>query len=281
MTSAAIGPVEGTPGHCLVFVGGLHRSGTTPLTRLLGAHRQISTFHDTGVKEDEGQHLQNVYPAARVHGGPGRFGFGSAAHLTENSTLATSETATQLYASWSRHWDLARPYLVEKSPPNLLMTRFLQALFPHSRMIVIVRNPVVVSLSTRKWAGPRMPLSRLLEHWLIAHETFLADAAHLRSLHVLKYEHLVSDPDRTLGELAAFLDLDGPIPSAGLESGRSSEYRRQWEELQQSRQLWRRVDLHRMQSRMADRVRRLGYDLDDLDLAEPFPKPDPRASQHA
>ena len=51
--------------HRLVFVGGLHRSGTTPLTRCLAAHAQISGFAHTGVEEDEGQHLQTVHPPAR------------------------------------------------------------------------------------------------------------------------------------------------------------------------------------------------------------------------
>ena len=61
------------PGHLLVFVGGLHRSGTTPLARALSAHPDISGFSNTGVPEDEGQHLQDVYPPAYVLGGPGRF----------------------------------------------------------------------------------------------------------------------------------------------------------------------------------------------------------------
>ena len=73
----------------LVFVGGLHRIGTTPLARCLAAHPQISGFEHTGVEEDEGQHLQTVYPPARAHGGPGRFALSAAAHLTETSPLLT------------------------------------------------------------------------------------------------------------------------------------------------------------------------------------------------
>ena len=111
--------------HRLVFVGGLHRSGTTPLTRCLAAHAQISGFAHTGVEEDEGQHLQNVYPPARarrprpVRAPPGR----------PLPSMLTPDTATRLLDRWRPHWDLARPVLVEKSPPNLLMTRFLQGAF--------------------------------------------------------------------------------------------------------------------------------------------------------
>jgi len=75
--------------HRLVFVGGLHRSGTTPLTRCLAAHSQISGFEGTGVEEDEGQHLQTVYPPARAHGGrstPPQAGGRSAGGLTGPSS---------------------------------------------------------------------------------------------------------------------------------------------------------------------------------------------------
>ena len=69
--------------HRFVFLAGLHRSGTTLLARLLAAHPDISGLSGTGVPADEGQHLQSVYPAAKVYGGPGRFGFApeSGSHL--------------------------------------------------------------------------------------------------------------------------------------------------------------------------------------------------------
>ena len=141
--------------HRLVFVGGLHRSGTTPLARCLADHPQISGLSGTGVEEDEGQHLQSVYPPARAHGGPGRFALSAAAHLTETSPLLTPEVGPRLLEQWSPHWDLSRPVLVEKSPPNLLMTRFLQGAFPDARFVMVVRHPAIVSLSTRKWARLR------------------------------------------------------------------------------------------------------------------------------
>ena len=59
----------------LLFVGGLHRSGTTMLARMLAEHPQISGFADTGAPADEGQHLQDVYPVISPGRQAGRFAF--------------------------------------------------------------------------------------------------------------------------------------------------------------------------------------------------------------
>lgn len=118
------------------------------MSRCIATHPEVSGFHGTGVEEDEGQHLQTVYPPARRRGGPGRFALSEQSHLTESSPLATPESAQRLAAEWGRHWDLQRRVLLEKSPPNLVMTRFLQQLFPDSGFIMVVRHPVIVALST-------------------------------------------------------------------------------------------------------------------------------------
>ncbi len=111
------------------------------------------------------------------------------------------------------------------------MTRFLQGLFPQARFVVVVRHPVVVALSTQKWAGPLAGLGPLLEHWVHAHETFLADLAHVRNVHVVRYEQLVSDPGATLAGVGDFLGLAEPIAADSLDGRRSDRYRTAWEQL--------------------------------------------------
>ena len=102
---------------------------------------------------------------------PGRFALDPRSHLTEDSPLATPGNAARLAEQWAPYWDLSRPVLVEKSPPNLVMTRFLQALYPHASFVVIVRHPVVVALGTDKWLRGRT-LRTPMANWFAAHDTF-------------------------------------------------------------------------------------------------------------
>ncbi|HZT93919.1 MAG TPA: sulfotransferase [Gaiellaceae bacterium] len=246
-------------GHRFVFVAGLHRSGTTLLARLLAAHPEISGFSDTGAPADEGQHLQSVYPSDHEHGRPGRFGFAPEMHLTESSPLASEESAKRLFEEWSPHWDLSRPVLLEKSPPNLLKTRFLQALYPGSAFVVIVRHPIPVSIPTAKWRGTRR-YDRLLQHWLRCHALFEADREHLERVHVLHYEQLVRDPAAVLRATFEFLELDPIPPQEEVDAGANEKYFRRWEELKRS-DLRMRAFLDLVSLRYERRVRHYGYSL--------------------
>lgn len=261
--------MEATGRH-LVFIGGLHRSGTTALAKTLAAHPDVSGFAGTGVKEDEGQHLQDVYPPARRHGGAGRFGFSQQAHLTGESPLATALSAERLMEQWGRHWDLTRPVLVEKSPPNLIMTRFLQSLFPDASFLIMVRNPAVVALSTGRWRRTSH-LRTLLEHWVAAHETFAADAPHLRRVRVVRYERLIEAPQHELAALSEFLGLAGAISPGSLERGRSDAYERRWRELCTRGTSWHRRSFARTLEALEPRVNSFGYSLRDLKAVGEFP----------
>lgn len=259
-----------------VFVGGLHKSGTSWVHRLLRAHPDVSGFEGTGVHQDEGQLLQTVYRSAAEHGGWGRFGFDEEAHLTEESDIATTESAQLLLEQWGARWDQSQPVLVEKSPPNLVRTRFLQQLFPDSAFVVILRHPISVSLASLKWAKhpvqrrlKRRTLDRLVDHWVTCHRILEADAAHIKRLHVLKYEDLVKD---TGGELARIQDFLGlyryPVSEAVRQRLTEDPYVAQWQ--RNSRRPFIGMYSRRVTSKHEKAVRHFGYSLRQPSRIEPW-----------
>lgn len=259
----------------LVFVGGLHRSGTTPLASALAQHSDISGLRDTRVREDEGQHLQSVYPRAKVYGGPGRFALAPEAHLTEGSSLATPDAADRLWDSWEPYWDTTASYLVEKSPPNVIMGRFLQAVFPGSALVVVLRHPVVVALSTWKWRRlasrhwrNHTTLEQMVAHWVAAYSTFLDDLPHLDRVLVVHYERLVAGPESELARIQALLGLPTPIPHESLTRSHSGRYESAWEELASGSVLERR-QRRLIVERHAEAIARFGYSVRDLRAMPP------------
>jgi hypothetical protein len=244
--------------HKFVFLAGLHRSGTTLLARLLAAHPQVSGFSGTDAPADEGQHLQSVYPSDHEHGRPGRFGFAAEMHLTEDSPLVSEENVRKLFDEWAPHWDLSRPVLLEKSPPNLLKTRFLQALFPGSSFVVIVRHPIPVSIPTAKWRGTRR-YHRLFEHWFHCHDLFEADKPLLERVHLIRYEDFVREPEPVLRGAFEFLGLDPIPPSEPVDAGANERYFAQWRALKRDPRMRLYLDLASL--RYERRARSWGYSL--------------------
>jgi Sulfotransferase family len=259
--------------HKFVFVCGLQRSGTTMLYRYLDEHPQVSALSGTARDTNEGQHNQTVYPGDEWHGKGGRFAFRPEARFTEDSPLVTPENAEKLFTEWSRYWDLSKPYLLEKSPPNLIRMRFLQALFPESWFVVLIRHPIPVTLATQPWGGDRT--HRLLEHWLRAHELFVADLPHVRRVHTVRYEELVADADGVLGSAFRFLGLDDANVgrrerAAGvntdnfevdrtLRTGVNDKYFAEWRH--RKRGLVPRAYYAAVERRYESRVRQFGYSL--------------------
>jgi hypothetical protein len=188
-----------------VFVCGLHRSGTGVLARNIARMENCTGFKNTDVLQDEGQYLQNVYPPDGEYGGVGEFGFDPRAHLTETSDLLTPENIARLRASWHAYWDDSKSIFVEKTPANLLMTRFLQAAFPNSYFVVIKRHPIAVGLAGQKWKANVTSLYNMFEHWLHCHALYEQDKQYLKRVYELKYEDYVENPDKYHAELAEFI----------------------------------------------------------------------------
>ncbi len=222
-----------------VFIGGLHRSGTSLVHRLLRAHPDVTGFEGTGVWEDEGQHLQAVLPTGRSLGGPGRFGLAPGAHLTEASPLACPETRGELLAAWAPHWDRDRPVAVEKSPPNLLRFRLLQALFPEARFVAVVRHPVAVAEATRRmrWVRRFRSTRSVVAHWAACMDRFERDRDRLRSVHMVRYEDLVTDPTGPFAALLAFLELAPTPPAEAIRTDANARWEAHWRRTRRLRPL--------------------------------------------
>jgi hypothetical protein len=187
------------------FVCGLHRSGTSLITRSLMRHPDISGFAKTGMIEDEGQFLQSVMPLEKEFGGVGRFGFDPRAHLTEASPLNTPDNARKLLAEWSPHWDMSKPVLLEKTPSNLLRMRLLAALLPTSAFIIVTRHPVASALATMKWTEGN--IFSLLCHWAHCYRIARADTALLPHVLWVSYEAFVENPRAECDRMLHFLGL--------------------------------------------------------------------------
>ncbi len=226
--------------HKLIFIGGLHASGTSLIHRLICMHPSVSGFSDTGVPEDEGQHLQDLYPRASAHGGPGRFVFDDSSHLTDANRDFVEKCSRGLWNCWAPYWDLSKPVLVEKSPPNIIRSRFLETVFPSARFIFVIWHPIPVSIATQKWT--KQPLEELLQHWVLAHKLFLDDLKHITSWAWFRYEDLTADPHRILAEIFRFAGLAPISPKRFLVSNGDTILRKRLISFEtQLRKLSRRV----------------------------------------
>lgn len=184
---------------------------------------------DSHVPEDEGQHLQSVYPSANVQGGMFGFGFSASAHLTEADSRATDETAKQLFVAWSRFWKTDKRVLVEKSPPDIIKLRFFQRVFgeERTRFVVMLRHPYAVAhfrYGRSSDGGESLAagcLAKPVRHWLALYQQFLEDLKHLNADHVLvlQFEHLMgagldsvaageARMQSLMDKVYAFLDLE-------------------------------------------------------------------------
>lgn len=188
-----------------IFISGLHRSGTTFLAELISKNENVSSFKNTGFPMDEGQFVQNLISTDERLIASGRFAFNPDTHLTEESPLLAKREV--LINDWNKYWDQSKQFFLEKSPPNLVRTRFLQEVFPNSKFITIIRHPIAVSYATKKWTNDFF-LEKLLKHWIIAHKIYMEDRKYLKNELCISYEDFEESIDQTLSKINSFLGIE-------------------------------------------------------------------------
>jgi len=252
---------ESTIDNQFVFLAGHHRSGTSLLYKVLLDHPSINGFTNTGVPEDEGQHLQSVYKPAKAFGGPGKYIFDKRSYMDENHVLANPISAAKLIKQWQKHVDFGVGFFLEKSPPNLIRTRFFQNLFPKAKFIVILRHPLAISYATQKWS--KTSIEDLLEHTLKGYEIFFQDLPFLESVYVLRYEDFVENPVNERNKIFRFLGVDeSETMSQDIQKNVNKKYFSLWKDEYGGKLNLRRAILT---LKYEKRLSRLGYSIRKCD----------------
>ena len=299
----------------ILFVGGCHRSGTSVLARLLKQSPLVAGMEDTDAPEDEGQHLQSILPTDEDFGGVGRFALDDRYCWTEATTDPDpASSAEELLYTWGNWWlrsserrsrrtradrgkILMRPLLLEKTPSNIVHTRWLRKAFgPAARFLVIVRHPLACALATREFLrdfeSPTPTLRDVLRNWVAAHARLEADAVELRRMALLDdvkfgsgdacllriyLSDLVRDPaavlDRVSQELVdAPLHIDADAIAAVVKKGDPDEkYREMWRKWPDAAFVWDEPDTFDHDEKRAPSTRReAGAKGIMAEFAEPF-----------
>lgn len=232
--------------HTYIIIGGMHHSGTGAMRSAIRDHnrRFINVHQNTHCVEDEGKYFQTVYShVAQFEAKIWHCAFlearvdehkyaahteGSLWRNEEDAQTLTPRGAELLFTQWARFWNLRKPILVEKTPLNMLRTRFLAALFPHvSCFIVVVRHPFGccsmqhktmfrdVNSSAAMRSSGRLKFffkrfSSTLAYWVTKHGLFEEDSKLIERATAVRLEKLLEDPAEGAAKALRALGLAVP-----------------------------------------------------------------------
>jgi hypothetical protein len=208
-----------------IFLVGCARSGTTLLQSMLAAHPQIASF-------PESQFFMHLNPRYE----PRRRALGLASQrarpelekylheigqekmlqrLSRFAFFPSQYTKTFLEILDTLTAEQGKSLWVEKSPPHLHHIDFIEKLIPEAKFIHILRNgaDVVASLydATHKypksaWGNKPWSIDECIYLWLKGTQSSLSHQ-HKPNHILVKYEHLVEDPQSVLTELCRFIGV--------------------------------------------------------------------------
>ena len=184
-----------------IFIVGFPRSGTTLLEQMLGCHPSIVACGE----------LQTVLE----HDASSDF-LDSLASLDEktrqdNVAILRQEYLAVLHGAAKSH-DKAR-YATDKLPLNMMRIGLIRLLFPEAKIIHVLRHPLDAVLSA--YFTPFLFRNEWSMRLLDTAQMFAQTWQHVETMRMLpglqflrvRYEELVSEPEATLKQTLAFLDL--------------------------------------------------------------------------
>lgn len=193
-----------------IFLISLPRSGSTFLQKILMSHSEIASTAEPwfllplchmrknqGVLSDYG-HTQSVNAFKRIEG-----------DVSENFIDGRiAEFATAIYAEYALNNER---YYLDKTPRYYHILDDLIRIFPDSKFIVLMRNPVSVFASSI--TGLRRDSVRRLDHLdrdFYQGPEKIADflVQHKNKVQLVRYEDLVADTENCIKDICDYIDID-------------------------------------------------------------------------
>ena len=198
----------------VIFLISMPRSGSTLLQRILEQSDQVNTLGEpwlmlpllSGYSEElvdtkYGQHL-NV------------MALNDFTENTNNKNVirdAQQVYADSVYSSVLRESD--KRYFLDKTPRYIHIADQLKEIYPNAKFIVLLRNPAaIISSYAHTWFGGSF--SKLVEDRYCKYDfekgfESLSNFAEsgFKNMHVLRYEELVSQPEKMLPQLFKYLKM--------------------------------------------------------------------------
>ncbi|AOE50148.1 sulfotransferase family protein [Kangiella sediminilitoris] len=188
-----------------VFVVGVGRSGTSLLQSIIASHPGVVAIPETGFLRRfvymAGNHPVNFGDDKNLQRCPGM--------LEELRNIDNRQATSQLLKAYKRftHTD-AGTLVLDKDPRLIECVPLLQRDFPDTKIINIYRDPrdVIASKKMASWSS-----GRSLLNYLVSSRVQLGDARKADKMkwqHSIKYEDLISEPEKHIKQICTFLELE-------------------------------------------------------------------------
>ena len=175
--------------------------GSTLMNEFLCTSRQVSS--NNGVFTREGQRLP----------GASKMMFETGNRWDENLTFDWA----YIKKEWRKYWDISKPILLEKSPPNILRAEAIQREFSPAFFICLYRNPYahVESIINRVQFYSLENIEEAAEFAVKCLRFQKKNMEVLDNVTGISYEELTSDPLAATGKIIRFLpDLEQLNPES-------------------------------------------------------------------
>ena len=169
--------------HKYLFVLSPPFSGSTLLTEILGTSSNVSIFTTLN---HEGQNIPELKKILL----PNRW---------EPNRISWKYVKTV----FEKNWNMAKPILVEKSPPNLLHAKYIEKYFPSPFFITLIRNPYAWCVGYKQ-RFPEKSYDSIANIWgLMAY--YQKQNQNLKKILHLSYEKLCDNPKESSTKIISFI----------------------------------------------------------------------------